>query len=300
MFNIYCVLNCLFWNLRMLRKNPRLIMSLFMGFLICFLLTEKTISLSYEFLTDIQIFEPFIWCFADSDSILFVSLALILLLSRIPQMDASAAYLVFRANRLNWLLGQVLTAVVVSIGYTLFIFLSSVVLSASNGFLANRWSDTATLLSFSPASFEVALNVVRKTIKLTKPYSCTIHIFFLMAQYSLMLTALNLAASLRYGRKAGMSAMIYMSLLAYLLTPDRFMVWLQLNENLQYYANILAAWLSPLQQATYIMHNFGYDQLPTIAQSHFIFSIINLMLITSSFFSVQRVQFTFLGGNPND
>ncbi|NLC46281.1 MAG: hypothetical protein GX766_03930 [Firmicutes bacterium] len=299
MFSIKNVLQCLLWNLRMLRRNPRLIMGLFMGFLICFLLTEKTISLTNEFPTDIQVFEPFIWCFADSDSILFASLALILLLSQFPRLDTPAAYLVFRTNRLNWLLGQVLTAFVISIGYTLFLLISTVILTSGNAYFENRWSDTATLLSFSPASFEVALIVVRKTIKLTTPWSATIHIFFLIAQYTLLLTTLNLAVSLRYGKKAGMFAIIFMSLLAYLLTPDRFMNWLQLSENIRYYANVLAAWLSPLQQSTFIMHNFGYDQLPTITQSHLIFGSINTALTAVSFYSVQKVQFSFTGGSPN-
>jgi len=140
---------------------------------------------------------------------------------------------------------------------------------------------------------------VRKTIKLTTPYSATINIFFLMAQYALLLTTLNLAVSLRSGKKAGMFAIVFMSLLAYLLTPDRFITWFQLDENIKYYANIMAAWFSPLQHSTYIMHNFGYDQLPTIAQSHLIFSSISMALTAVSFYSVQKVQFTFTGGNPN-
>lgn len=294
------VLDCLLWNVRMLRKNPRLIMSLFMGVLICFLLTERTISLSREFLTDIQIFEPFIWCFADSDSILFASLALVLLLSQIPRLDTPAAYLIFRKNRLNWLLGQVLTALIVSLGYTLFLLISTVALTAGNAFTANEWSETATLLSFSPAEFEVALTVVRKTVKLTTPYGCTLHIFLLMAQYVLMLTALNLAVSLRFGKKAGMCAMIVLSLCMYLLTPDRFMTWFQLSDKLRYYANLMAAWLSPLQHAAYPMHNFGYDRLPTIGQTHMILGSASFLMMAASLFWVRRVQFTFWGGYGNE
>jgi hypothetical protein len=291
------VLDSLMWNLRMLRRNPRLIMSLIMGFLICFLLTEKTISLSREFLTDIGIFEPFIWCFADSDSILFASLALLLLLSQIPRLDAPAAYLIFRVNRLNWLLGQALTALVISFGYTLFLLACSAALTAGNAFAANRWSETATLLSFSPVAFEVALSVMRKTVKLTTPYASTVSIFLLMAHYALLLTLLNLAVSLRHGKRAGMLAVIALSFMAYLTTPDRFMTWLQLDANLRYWANLLAAWLSPLMHATYIMHSFGYDQLPTIAQTHLLMGGVNLALMAASFIGVRTAQFTFTGGD---
>lgn len=300
MFNFKKTLNCTLWNLRMLRKNPRLMLSITMGLLICFLLTEKVITLSREFMTDIQIFEPFIWCFADSDSILFASLALTLLLSQIPQLDAPAAALVFRSGRMNWLVGQLLTALIVSFGYVLFLLLCSVALTIGNAFYTNTWSDTATLLSFSPASFEVALTVVRKTVKLTTPHACTANIFWLMAQYTLLLTMLNLTVSLRYGKKAGVSAVIILSLFAYLLTPERFMVWFQFDNNIRYYANLFAAWFSPLQQATYPMHNFGYDKLPAVTQTHLIFSAINLLLTAISGLLIRGTQFHFSGGEVNE
>lgn len=280
----------------MLRRNPRLILSLIMGFLICFFLTEKTISLSLEFLTNIQIFEPFIWCFADSDSILFSSLALILLLTQFPRLDPPAAYLIFRTNRLNWVLGQVLTAIFVSVAYTAFLLFSSILLTAGNAFFDNRWSDTATLLSFSPASFEVALTVVRKTIKLTTPYTSCFSIFLLLLQYTLFLTTLHLTVSLRRGKKAGLLTIMIISLLSYLLTPDRFMTWFLLNDNLAYVANLASAWLSPLQHATYIMHNFGYDRLPTLLQTHALFGIANLSLVAASFAFVSKTTFNFSGG----
>lgn len=34
-----------------------------------------------------------------------------------------------------------------------------------------------------------------------------------------------------------------------------------------YQLNVLAGWISPLRQATYHLHNFGYDKLPTIENS---------------------------------
>ena len=67
-----------------------------------------------------------------------------------------------------------------------------------------------------------------------------------------------------------------------------------------YRANLIAAWLSPLQHATYIMHNFGYDRLPTIGQTHLIFGGINFILIAVSLAWSQNVTFTFTGGNNNE
>ncbi len=141
---------------------------------------------------------------------------------------------------------------------------------------------------------------MRKTIKLTTPYASTANIYLLMAHYTLLLTMINLTISLRFGKKVGMFSILLLSLLSYLLTPDRFIVWLQLDRSMYYRANIITAWLSPLQHATYIMHNFGYDRLPTIGQTHLLFGGVNLILIAVSLAWSKNVSFIFTGGNSNE
>lgn len=296
MFSLQSALGCAQWNARMLIKNVRFYTGLLLGFLICFFLTEKTITLSSTFDTSLNVFEPFIWSFADGDSILFASLALILPLSEVPRLDASASYLIFRSGRLNWLIGQMITVVALSLFYTSFLLLSTAILTAGNAFLANHWSDTATVMSFAPDQFDVALTVVRKTVKLTTPYHCMVQIFLLMLQYVLLLSCLSLAVSLRRGKRAGMSSIVILSFAAYLLTPDRFMVWLDLSDDLAYIANLLAAWLSPLQHAAYTMHSFGYDALPTLFQSHLLFGGINIGLLALCFAALSNMQFQFQKG----
>ena len=39
---------CAGWNLYSLRKNPRFYMSLLLGFLLCWLLTDKTMAISHS------------------------------------------------------------------------------------------------------------------------------------------------------------------------------------------------------------------------------------------------------------
>ena len=65
---------CAGWNLYSLRMNPRFYMSLLLGFLLCWLLTDKTMAISRTYLTNVQLLEPFVWCYADDDSILFSAL----------------------------------------------------------------------------------------------------------------------------------------------------------------------------------------------------------------------------------
>lgn len=288
---------CAGWNLFSLRKNPRFYLSLLLGFLLCWLLTDKTMAISRTYLTNVQLLEPFIWCYADDDSILFSALVLMLMLSAFPRLDTPASYLIFRTTRFNWLLGQIITVLLLTLGYTLMILLSSMVMCIGcNVFVDNKWSETATMLSFSPASFEVALAVMRKTVKLTTPYDCALQIFLLLFLYVLLMSMIQLAFTVVKNRKAGVIAALVINFAGYVLTPERFMAWLNLPRELQYYANLLSAWFSPLQHATYTMHNFGYDLLPCVHTSWLLLGSASLLLMIISITAMRRFSFIFTGG----
>lgn len=301
MFSLRQSLVCAGWNLYSLRKNPRFYMSLLLGFLLCWLLTDKTMAVSRTYMTNVQLLEPFVWCYADDDSILFSALVMMLMLSAFPRLDTPASYLIFRTTRLNWLLGQVITVLVLTLGYTLMILLSSMVMCIGcNMFVANSWSETATMLSFSPTSFEVALAVMRKTVKLTTPYGCALQVFLLLFQYVLLMSMLQLTCTLLKSRKAGIMAALVINFTGYVLTPDRFMTWLHLPSEMQYYANLLSAWLSPLQHATYTMHNFGYDLLPRVTTSHLLLGGCSALLLVIAVVCMKHYSFNFTGGYTDE
>ena len=301
MFNLREAFVCAGWNLYSLRKNPRFYMSLLLGFLLCWLLTDKTMAISRTYLTNVQLLEPFVWCYADDDSILFSALVMMLMFSAFPRLDTPASYLIFRTTRLNWLLGQIVTVFVLTLGYSLMILVSSMVMCIGcNVFVENTWSETATMLSFSPASFEVALSVMRKTVKLTTPYGCAVQIFLLLFQYVLLMSMIQLAFTVLKSRKAGIIAALVINFAGYVLTPDRFMTWLQLPMEMQYYANLLSAWLSPLQHATYTMHNFGYDLLPRVHTSYMILGGTSVALMIVSAIAMRRFSFNFTGGYSDE
>lgn len=301
MFSLRQSLVCAGWNLYSLRKNPRFYMSLLLGFLLCWLLTDKTMAVSRTYMTNVQLLEPFVWCYADDDSILFSALVMMLMLSAFPRLDTPASYLIFRTTRLNWLLGQVITVLVLTLGYTLMLLLSSMVMCIGcNVFTANHWSETATMLSFSPASFEVALTVMRKTVKLTTPYGCGMQVFLLLFQYVLLMSMLQLTCTLLKSRRTGIVAALIINFAGYVLTPDRFMTWLRLPAEMQYYANLLSAWLSPLQHATYTMHNFGYDLLPRVATSHLLLGGCTAVLLVAAMVCMRRYSFNFSGGYSDE
>jgi hypothetical protein len=58
---------------------------------------------------------------------------------------------------------------------------------------------------------------------------------------------------------------------------------------------VAVGWLSPLNQATYHMHNFGYDRLPRLWQSFLIFWLLLLVGFLLAQRGIRRYHFIFTG-----
>ena len=117
-----------------------------------------------------------------------------------------------------------------------------------------------------------------------------------MFQYVLLLSMLQLLFTVLKSKKTGILAAILLNFVGFVLTPERFMAWLHLPAEMRYYANVLAAWLSPLQHATYTMHNFGYDLLPRLHVSYLILGGLTVLLMALAAIKMRTFQFNFAGG----
>ena len=69
----------------------------------------------------------------------------------------------------------------------------------------------------------------------------------------------------------------------------------KLPEYLKYKARVFCGWASPLNQATYHMHNFGYDRLSRLWQTYAIFGALGAVLIVLSILAVRGYNFEFRG-----
>ena len=141
---------------------------------------------------------------------------------------------------------------------------------------------------------------MRKTVKLTTPWECCYQIFGLLFQYVLLLSMIQLLFTVLKSKKAGIIAALVLNFVGFVLTPDRFMIWLNLPTEMRYYANLLSAWLSPLQHATYTMHNFGYDLLPRLHVSYLILGGVTAAMVALSMLKMRTFQFSFTGGYSDE
>lgn len=85
------------------------------------------------------------------------------------------------------------------------------------------------------------------------------------------------------------------SLFGFLLNPQLIKTMFQLPDELMYKANVAVGWLSPLNHATYHMHNFGYDLLPRMWQTYAIFGALIILCFLLALRSVRKYNFNFTG-----
>ena len=128
-----------------------------------------------------------------------------------------------------------------------------------------------------------------------RPYQTLIYVFLLMVLYTLVMAFVMLLFNLWKGTLAGIVGVLCFSVYGVLLNPDNTQKIFNIPDVLFYKARVWVGWLSPLNHATYSMHNFGYDNLPTLFQTCCIFIGIFTFLISLTIYKMKGYGFQFKG-----
>lgn len=283
------------YNFRLWRRNPRILITFALTFILCFLLSDKVVRFAEDHNTTMQLVEAFIWSFGDSNSILLSSVLLVMLFADMPFLSSGTPFYLVRTSRRVWITGQVLYTIGATAVYLLFILASTMLLCMRQSFPANMWSPTAAILGYTNAGERLAIPALVKTLEMSWPYPAMATIFLLMLGYTLVMVLLMLACNLRFGQAAGVISVLVYSLYGLLMKPDTIQTLLKLPDEAYYIANVTIGWLSPLNHATYHMHNFGYDRLPRLWQSYLIFGILILVGYLASIRAAKKYNFSFTG-----
>jgi hypothetical protein len=276
-------------------RNPRILVVFGLNAVLCFLLSNKVVQFASEFQTPMQILEPFVWTFGDGVSILLSSLLLVLLFIDMPFITAATPFYLIRITRKVWLLGQIIYISLATSIYLLFTLLATAIMCAPNSFSGNVWSKMAAILGYSDAGNAVALPASVKAMESYLPYSVATYVLVSMVLYTLLLVGIMLMANLLGGKFWGIVTVFLFSLYGLLLNPDFFGNLLQLPESLWYRVNVTVGWVSPLNHATFHMHNFGYDLLPRLWMSWALFIVSIATCFLFSLRSIRKYNFNFSG-----
>ena len=243
------------------KKSPRIWMTFILAAILCLMLSDQIISHAIKYETILQVFEPFIWTYGDASSVMLSSLLLILLFADMPFISQATPYWLVRTKRKIWLAGQIIYVILATVIYNIFL---------------------AVMLGIMGSS---------------TPYMCAAIVFGLVLLYTLFIAVLMLFLNLAAGNMAGVIGAFAVSLYGLLLNPDVFRKLFHFTESQEYRANVFCGWLSPLNQATFPMHSFGYDYLPGIGMSMFIFAILIIALIGLSAVRIKGYNFSFTQTN---
>lgn len=289
------VLAVTIYNFRQWHKNPRIIITFCLAFVLCFLLSDKAVKFAQEYETTMQIVEAFVWTFGDANSILLSSLLLLLLFADMPFISSGTPFYLMRINRRTWIIGQAVYIILATTIYLLFILVATSLVCMTQSFVGDMWSETAAILGYSGAGQAVALPALVKTLEMSTPYVCMGTIFLLMLLYTLLMVFVMLIFNLWKGQLAGIVCVFGFSLYGFLLNPQTLKTIFQLPDELMYKANVAVGWLSPLNHATYHMHNFGYDLLPRLWQTYLIFGGLIAVCFYLSLRAARKYNFNFTG-----
>lgn len=273
-------------------RNPRIWITFALGGVLCLMLTDQIITQAQRYKTPVQMFEPFIWTFGDAQSMMLASLLLILLFADMPFTDEITPYYLVRTRRSVWMTGKMVYVIIATCIYTLFLFLVEAVIVSPWAYVGNVWSETAARMGYSTVSRKI-VPVSIKTMEISSPYRCALAVFLLLLMYSLFIASLMMFLNLQKGNAGGVVGALAINVYGILLTPEIFQKLFRLNGDLAYRANIMSGWLSPLNQATFSMHNFGYDYLPRIEVSMAGFLGITITLFLLSLRKICTYNFCF-------
>lgn len=142
---------------------------------------------------------------------------------------------------------------------------------------------------------ELNLPSAVKAIEMSRPWQSMLWVLALMLLYTLVMVLVMLLFNIWKGQIAGIAAVISFSCYGLLLNPDNIKKVLHLPDQLSYKARVLVGWISPLNQATFYMHNFGYDKLPTLGQTVAIGFALLAVLLILTICAIRRYAFSFSG-----
>lgn len=277
------------------RKNPRIFMTFTLAFIMCFLLSDKAVNFAKAHGTAMQAVEAFVWTFGDSNSILLSSLLLLLLFSDMPFITSGTPFFLMRIDRRTWVVGQVIYVASATFLYLVFVLAATSLVCMTQSFVGNMWSETAAMLAYSEAGSAVALPALVKTLEMSTPYAVMGTIFLLMLLYTLLMVLIMLVFNLYKGHLAGIVSVFAFTLFGFLLNPRTLKDILRLSDTHLYKANVAVGWISPLNQATYHMHNFGYDLLPRLWHTYVIFGLLIAVCCVLALLAVRKYKFNFTG-----
>lgn len=148
----------------------------------------------------IQILEPFMVAVNNPNTVVFVVIGWLLVISSVPYLDAASMHAVYRTDHKRWNRAVCMTIIIQAFLYYAVLLFATVVISIPYGYWGNCWS--YPLVSLSSGTMAVDVMFADRQLVNTETLYCVFgHSFFLMFLYAVLIGVFTYAASLAFSRR---------------------------------------------------------------------------------------------------
>ena len=261
--------------------NPKMIIILVMFiFSYDYVIKELLIAAS-KMDEKLQLLEGFIGISNSQLLLMIIPIVFVGLMGDFPRIDGNAVFYIHRVGKINWVIGEMIFAIMASITYLMAILVFSVISLANNSVLTNKWSDVTTrYYLFAPDDYGsiVANLTTGRLYNNMPPLEATLNILAVMFLFLVLISMLLLTFFVCKARMLGI-----------VMTTAILCVG-----NVLAYMENRVRWVFPTSHAIMEIHFDELYRKPVMDMSwSFIYYImIIFMLLVVTILSIDRCDFS--------
>lgn len=187
-------------------NNPKLIIVVVLLIFAYDFVIKELITAADKMGVELQIFEGFVGISNSQLLLMIIPIVFVGLMGDFPRVDGNALFYIHRVGKTNWLVGQIVFAMMASATYLAMILGFSVMTVMGRCYVSNLWSDVTTrYYIFAPEDYlsKVATLTTGRLYNNLPPISATLHIIGLMFLFLVLISMMLLVGFVCKARTAG-------------------------------------------------------------------------------------------------
>lgn len=237
------------------------------------------IQLSSEMNTQINKIDPYLLILSYEYLALIVPIMFSVLLADFPKNANSGLFPIVRMGRREWLLGEILYALLAGITYLIFLLVGCIIVMGKTGEFSNKWSHYMTIFYRNhPEIYEEnnQLFIHAGTVTQGTPLFVLIQSSILMLLNILLLSLIQMTFKLIGKKILGLFSVIVITIFG--------------TVGVTYFGN--AKWIFPMAHAIFGVHYNEFLSKPecSLITSYFYFGILILVMLALNLILVKKIR----------
>lgn len=271
------VLKLCYYEFQVQMKSKRTWLGYMVGIVLIINHSFSYIQYAQDIGESINVLEPFLVAANNPNTIVFLILGWLLVISGVPFIDHISYYAIYRTKRKTWNCAMILYICLQAVLYYLILLVVTILTSMKNGYFANIWSYTIRKV-ISNVGNEYNINFPYEAfVSGESVYVSVIHTLALAVGYAVLMGLLTYIVSLISKRNIGPVIGVLFHFLGYEIMKEGLGITINFS--------LLARSIPALQ--------IGEDALTGILDTYIVYAIILMLLFEISQKLIQHIDFRF-------